>query len=78
MGIHIDKEPSIKEVWYEGYVDYKGIRHRFWLIEPQDSDYELEVRWFFKSVPMEVRKMYVEIIETFKEINNYDRRQPKD
>lgn len=73
MGIHIDKKPSIKEVWYEGYVDYKGIRYSFWLIEPQDCDYELEVRWFTKSVPREVRMQYVEIIETFKKIN-YDRR----
>lgn len=73
MGIHIDKQPSITEVWYEGYVDYKGERHSFWLIEPQNCDYELEVRWFFKNVPREVRMQYVEIIETFKQIK-YDRR----
>jgi len=76
MKINIDREPSIKEVWYEGSVTYKGLEHKFWLIEPQDCDYELEVRWFFKSVPMEVRRQYVEIIETFKKIN-HDRRQNK-
>lgn len=64
--IVINKDPSFHEVWREGYVEFNGERHHFWLVDPQRSDYELEVRWFFKRVPMEVRAMYPLIIESFK------------
>jgi hypothetical protein len=44
----------------------------FWLINPrglddQGREYEMEVRWWFKQVPMEVRKMSDQIIKDFKE-----------
>lgn len=70
--IVINKEPSFTEIWHEGYVEVQGERHYFWLIHPQGVDYrgneyEVEVRWFFKRVPREVRAMYNSIIEAFKQ-----------
>jgi hypothetical protein len=70
--IVINKEASFVEVWHEGYVECKGERHYFWLIDPQGVDprgneYAPEVRWFFARVPMEVRVMYNSIIEAFKQ-----------
>ena len=32
--IVINKEPSFTEVWHEGYIESKGERHYFWLINP--------------------------------------------
>lgn len=74
MTININKVPSFTEVWYEGSVEYNDNFYRFWLIQPKDSDYELEVRWFNLSTPKEVRSTYVEIINMFKQIQD-DRRQ---
>lgn len=74
MSININRKPSFTEVWYEGSVEYNDNFHRFWLIQPKDSDHELEVRWFNLSIPKEVRSMYVEIINTFKQIQD-DRRK---
>jgi hypothetical protein len=74
MSININRKPSFTEVWYEGSVEYNDNFHRFWLIQPKDSDHELEVRWFSLSIPKEVRSMYVEIINTFKQIQD-DRRK---
>ena len=70
--ISINKTPSFCENWHEGYVEYQGRQHKFWLIDPkkqtpEDYDYELEVRWFFKNVPTEVRMMYSLIVESFKQ-----------
>jgi hypothetical protein len=70
--ISINKIPSFSENWHEGYIEYDGVQHKFWLIDPkrqnpEDYDYELEVRWFFKNVPREVRMMYSLIIESFKQ-----------
>ena len=70
--IVINKEPSFTEVWHEGYIESKGERHYFWLINPQGVDprgneYAPEVRWFFARVPMEVRVMYNSNIEAFKQ-----------
>lgn len=70
--IVINKEKSFTENWHEGYVESKGERHYFWLIDPQGVDprgneYAPEVRWFFARVPMEVRVMYNSIIEAFKQ-----------
>lgn len=67
----INKEPSFHEVWHEGYVEYSGKKYYFWLIDPKSEDekhqqYEMEVRWFFKNVPREVRFLYPKIIEAFK------------
>lgn len=74
ISININKKPSLTEVWYEGSVEHDGEFHRFWLIDPQGSDYETEVRWFNRSVPREVRAMYVEIVNMFKQIQD-DRRK---
>lgn len=75
--IVINKEPSFTEVWHEGYIESKGERHYFWLINPQGVDprgneYAPEVRWFFARVPMEVRVMYNSIIEAFKQTQKDD------
>lgn len=74
--IVINKEPSFHEVWHEGYVEYEGQRYQFWLVDPKSTDengrdYEIEVRWFFKRIPMELRSMSSSIIEAFKQ-QNYD------
>jgi hypothetical protein len=71
MQILVNKTPSFTEVWYEGFVEFEDKKHYFWLIYPQGKDekgesYETELRWFFSSVPREVRAMYPKIIESFK------------
>ena len=73
--IVINKEPSFTEIWREGYVTHKDIVHYFWLIHPQNKDanseeYECEVRWFFSKVPKEVRALYPQIINSFKQTLN--------
>lgn len=70
--ITISKTPSFNEIWYEGHVEYEGKHHYFWLIHPQGLDnggaeYELEVRWFFGRVPREIRALYPQILEAFKQ-----------
>jgi hypothetical protein len=70
--ITINKTPAFNEVWHEGHVEHEGKFHYFWLIHPQGLDdkgdqYELEVRWFFSRVPREVRALYPQIIEAFKQ-----------
>ena len=75
--IIINREPSFTEVWHEGYIESKGERHYFWLIDPQGVDprgneYAPEVRWFFARVPREVRVMYNSIIEAFKQTQKDD------
>jgi hypothetical protein len=75
--IAIEKTPAFTETWYEGYVEYDGKKHQFWMIDPEGGDYEVECRWFFKNVPREVRMMYNNIIEAYKSIKN-DRRKNKD
>lgn len=73
--VSISRKPSIIEVWYEGSVTLDGKEHRFWLIDPQTPDpegnlYEVDVRWFFKQVPMEVRRMHNEIVQQYLEMRN--------
>ena len=70
--IAINKEPSFTEIWREGSVTHEGTEHKFWLIHPQGvdpngSEYEIDVRWFFQRVPREVRAMVPQIIEAFKQ-----------
>jgi len=70
--ITINKTPSFNEVWHEGHIENEGKYHYFWLIHPQGLDdkgdqYELEVRRFFSRVPKEVRALYPQIIEEFKQ-----------
>lgn len=77
----IKEEPLFLEAWHEGTVTYEEKEYKFWLINPvrlnpDEHDYEPEVRWFFKSVPIEVRAMYNEIIEQFKQAR-YDNRNIK-
>jgi len=72
--LKINKQPSFTETWYEGSVTYQGKEHQFWLIDPAGADYELEVRWFFKQVPREVRGLYNQIVESFKRFH-YDNPQ---
>lgn len=74
MSININRTCSFTEIWYEGSVEYNDNFYRFWLIQPKDSDYELEVRWFNLSTPKEVRSRYVDIINMFKQIQD-DRRK---
>lgn len=76
MTVSINRKPSFTEIWYEGSVNYEGREFMFWLINPrglddQGREYEMEVRWWFKQVPMEVRKMSEQIIKDFKE-NQHD------
>lgn len=73
--VSIDRKPSIVEVWYEGSVTAEGKEHKFWLIDPQTPDpagnvYEIEVRWFFKQVPMEIRRMSEQIAQQYLEMRN--------
>lgn len=68
--IVINKEPSFIEVWREGFVEHNGEKHQFWLIDPQGVDphgneYNIEVKWFFKRVPREIRAMYPYIIDSY-------------
>jgi len=66
LEISLNKEPSFVETWYEGSVKYNGEAHRFWLVCPDGKDeFEPEVKWFFKSVPKEVRASYKEIINMY-------------
>ncbi len=76
MTVSINRKPSFTEIWYEGSVDFEGRTFMFWLINPrgldeQGREYEMEVRWWFKQVPIEVRKMSDQIIKDFKE-NQHD------
>lgn len=66
--IAVEKTPAFTETWYEGYVELDGEKHQFWLIDPVGGDYEVEVRWFFKKVPKEVRNMYNNIINAYHNI----------
>lgn len=76
--VSINKQPSFTEIWHEGSVIYNETEYMFWLINPrglddQGREYEMEIRWWFKQVPMEIRKMSDQIIEDFKE-NRHDTR----
>jgi hypothetical protein len=70
--VTINKQPSFTEIWYEGSVEFDNREYKFWLINPRGKDeqgreYEMEVRWWFKQVPMEIRRMSDTIINDFKE-----------
>ena len=70
--ITINKEPAFNEIHYEGHVEHEGKYHYFWLVYHQGLDvnghgYEIEIRWFFSRVPREIRALYPQIIEAFKQ-----------
>jgi hypothetical protein len=70
--VSINRNPSFTEIWHEGSVEFDNKEYKFWLINPRGFDehgreYEMEVRWFFKQVPMEIRKMSDQIINDFKD-----------
>jgi hypothetical protein len=74
--VTINRQPSFTEIWYEGSVTYEGKDYNFWLINPrgldnQGREYEMEVRWWFKQVPREIRAMSETIIKDFKD-NRHD------
>ena len=76
LTVTINKQPSFTEIWYEGGVEFDGREYKFWLINPRGKDeqgreYEMEVRWWFKQVPKEIRSMSETIIKDFKE-NQHD------
>lgn len=70
MELAINKKPSFVETWYEGNVAFNGEDCRFWLVDPQGSDYEVDIRWFNREVPKEVRAMHNMIIQTFKNLQD--------
>ena len=74
--VSINRQPSFTEIWYEGSVNFQGKDYNFWLINPrglddQGREYEMEIRWWFKQVPREIRAMSETIIKDFKE-NRHD------
>lgn len=72
MTVEINKTPAFTEIWHEGSVTVGNTKHMFWLINPTGKDeegreYEIEVRWWFKQVPVEIRAMGAQIINDFKQ-----------
>jgi len=70
--VSINRKASFTEIWYEGSVTYNNKIYMFWLINPRGLDeegreYEMEIRWFYKQVPMEIRRMSDQIINDFKQ-----------
>ena len=69
--VEITKTPAFTEIWHEGFVTMGDKKYMFWLINPTGFDeegreYEMEVRWWFKQVPREIRSMSAQIINDFK------------
>jgi hypothetical protein len=70
--VSINRKPSFTEIWHEGSVEYNDRIYMFWLINPTGKDeegreYEMEVRWWFKQVPMAIRKISNTILNDFKQ-----------
>jgi hypothetical protein len=70
--VSINRQPSFTEIWHEGSVTFENKEYSFWLINPRGMDeqgreYEMEVRWWFKQVPIEIRAMSEQIIKDFKD-----------
>lgn len=70
LEVKLNKQPAFTETWYEGAVVFEEVTHQFWLIDPDHSDYEPEVRWFFNKVPKEVRGMSTKIVDFYLENKN--------
>jgi hypothetical protein len=72
MTVSINRQPSFTEIWHEGSVTFENKEYSFWLINPRGMDeqgreYEMEIRWWFKQVPREIRAMSEQIINDFKD-----------
>jgi hypothetical protein len=65
LEVRLNRTPAFTETWYEGSVIYDGETYQYWLIDPNHSDYEPELRWFFHKVPKEVRGMSGKIVDFF-------------
>ena len=65
LEVRLNRTPAFTETWYEGSVIYEGETYQYWLIDPNHSDYEPELRWFFNKVPKEVRGMYNKIVDFY-------------
>lgn len=71
--LSINKTQSFTEIWYEGSVEMEGVEYNFWLVDPRGKDpsgreYDVEVRWWFKQVPREIRAMHDTIVNAYKEM----------
>lgn len=69
--VEITRTPAFTEMWHEGSITMGDKKHMFWLINPTGLDgegreYEIEIRWWFKQVPREIRSMSAQIINDFK------------
>lgn len=70
--VEIGRTPAFTEIWHEGSVTMGDKKYMFWLINPTGKDeegreYEMEVRWWFKQVPVAIRSMSTQIINDFKQ-----------
>ena len=73
--ISIHKTQSFTEIWYEGNVLFEDKEYSFWVVDPRGKDpegreYAIEVRWWFKQIPREVRAMHDTIVEAYKEMKD--------
>jgi hypothetical protein len=73
--LSINKTHSFTEIFYEGSVIFEDKEYSFWLVDPRGKDpdgreYAVEVRWWFKQVPREVRAMHEQIVEAYKEMKD--------
>ena len=73
--LSINKTQSFTEIWYEGSVEMNGAEYNFWLVDPRGKDpsgreYDVEVRWWFKQVPREIRSMHDTIVEAYKKMKD--------
>lgn len=70
--VEITRTPAFTEIWHEGSVTMGDKKYMFWLINPTGKDeegreYEIEIRWWFKQVPVAIRSMSTQIINDFKQ-----------
>ena len=73
--ISINKTQSFIEIWTEGSLTFEEKEYSFWIVDPRGKDpegrqYAVEVRWWFKQVPREVRAMHDTIVEAYKEMKD--------
>ena len=68
MKIEIKKEFSFRETYYVGEIIYEEIKYPFWFIEntEEGEDTQYRIEWFYKKVPMVIRRMDDDIVPHFK------------